>query len=716
MDDLLRRDDLRALTLVGPGGVGKTHLALHAAHAAQERFADGATFVDLTPLRDPTLALLAIARSLGLTAQGSQPAAEVLAAHLRDRQLLLVLDNCEQVLEAAPEVAALRAACPGLRVLATSRVALRVRGEQVYPVPPLALPDPDRLPPLAALERVAAVALFVQRARAADPSFALSPANATAVALICARLDGLPLAIELAAARVAALPPAALATRLDRPLGVLVGGPRDAPARQWTLRDTIAWSYDLLPPAERALFRRLAPFVGGCAIEDAAAVCMPEGAPDDPLVKAMGDVGDVAEGLATLVDAHLLRMAIGDNGSPRYTLLATVREYALEQVAAAGEAEAMRERHAARYLALAEAAAAHVHDAGLPRALDILEAEMDNLRAALAWCVERGQAGDRPVAERALALAADLYPFWLIRPHLREGTAWLDRLLSTPGAAAPTPGRAHSLAMRTVAAMSTRDVAMVQVRSAECLALASAVDDPLARGHANLMAAFLSMFPLGGTPNPPAARTALHEALALFGAVAPPWRWEALCCLWYLGLTSAQVGNLMDAVEELSAAIAQAEQQGNSWVSGMALVVLGGLTWACGDVVGARAYMERVAATAAPLGDMQSVAFVSYLLGQLAEEDGDTMGARTAYARALALVREVGDVPLMERFIPAMAIMIVAAWQDVNPRALRYAAATFGFPQAGGRPLTLQQAIAAASSALDVVDAEGDAARATPLG
>ncbi len=715
VDVLLRRDDLRALTLVGPGGVGKTRLALHAAHAAQERFAEGAAFVDLTPLRDPALVLPAVARALGLTAQGSRPAAEVLAAHLRERQLLLVLDNCEHLLDAASEVAALRAACPGLRVLATSRVALRIRGEQVYPVPPLAIPTPDWLPPLAALEleqvaaleQIAAVALFVQRARAADPAFALSPTNAAAVAAICARLDGLPLAIELAAARVAALPPAVLAARLDRPLGLLVGGPRDAPARHWTLRDTIAWSYDLLPTAEQALFRRLAPFAGGCAVEDAASVCLLEGAPDDPLVGA--NVEDVAEGLAALVDAHLLRAPMGDNG-PRYTLLATVREYALEQVEGAGESEWVRRRHTAHYLTLAEAAEEHFHDAGLPQALDIVETELDNLRAALAWCVERGQAGDGPATARGLALAADLYPFWLMRPHLREGAVWLDRLLLTPGAAAPTPGRVRALATGAVIAMMTRDAVMARARSAECLALAPALDDPLARGRASLMAAFLSMFPLEGAPNPLAARTALQEALALFSAVAPPGRWETLSCLYFLGMTSAQRGNLTGAVEELSAALARAEQQGNSWVSGMALAVLGGLTWARGDVSGARAYVERVVATAAALGDTQTVAFESYLLGQLAEEDGDTAGARAAYAHALALVREVGDFPLMERFAPATAIMTVAAWQEAPPRALRHAAATFGLPQAGGRPLTLQQAIAAASSALD---AEGRAESAS---
>ena len=269
---LLLDEAVPLLTLTGPGGVGKTRLALAVAHDVAAAFADGVVFVDLAPIRDPALVLPAIAQALGVREVRDRPLAVALAAFLKPRQALLVLDNCEQVLEAAPEAAALLAACPALQILATSRAPLRVRGETLLPVPPLALPDPAKALPLDALAQAEAVALFVQRARAADPGFALTEQNAAVVAEICRRLDGLPLAIELAAARLRVLSPEALLALLSDRLRLLTGGPRDVSARQRTMRATIAWSYDLLSPDEQALFRRLAVFVGGFDLEAAAAV------------------------------------------------------------------------------------------------------------------------------------------------------------------------------------------------------------------------------------------------------------------------------------------------------------------------------------------------------------------------------------------------------------------------------------------------------------
>ncbi len=707
VDALLRRDDLRVLTLVGPGGVGKTRLALHAAHAAQERFADGAVFVDLTPLRDPTLVLLTIAQTLGLLSQGSRPAADVLAAHLRDRHLLLVLDNCEQVAAAAPEVATLRAACPGLRVLATSRVALRLQGEYAYPVPPLALPDPDDLPALDALGHVAAVALFVRQAQAARPGFALTPANARDVAAICVRLDGLPLALELAAARVAVLPPRALLERLAQPLRTLTGGARDLPERQRTLRHTIAWSYDLLPPTERAFFRRLSVFADGCSLEGAEAINKEEDAPagvDTP------DVPDVLDGLGALVAGHLLRMEERKDGTPRYTMLATVRAFGLEQLTAEGEADATRGHHARYVQRLVEEAIPHLNRAEQVAWLDRLDDEVDNIRTALGWCVERGQADDAAATERGLLVAALLFPYWLLR-NLGEGRAWLARLLATPGATSRTVGRARALGVDTLLAAALGARAMAHARAEECLALCRALGDKQDLANALVRRGItLTLYPLDGAPAPAVGgRACAEEALVLYREVGDEAGVSA--ALATLGYTSIEAGDLEQARTEMEESLRTTCARGDRYYALIVGATLAGLAWACGDLDAAGALLAEWVSNARGLRDTRSLALALHLCAEVAADGGDAAAARAYYEQALTVARGLGAELGAKPHWAAVIASVARTGTAVRPRALCLARAALG-PSAGRGPaVPLEEAIAAALEELDAAEAGGDAAR-----
>jgi predicted ATPase/class 3 adenylate cyclase len=423
-------DQTRLLTLTGPGGSGKSRLALRVAAELLTRYPDGSCFVDLAPVTDPDLVPAAVAKALGVPEAAERPILEQVKDHLRHRELLQVVDNFEQVAAAAPVIEELLTAAPKLRTMVTSRIVLAISGEQEYAVPPLQVPDPARLPDdLSALGDVEAVRLFTERAVAASPRFALTEENAPVVAEITARLDGLPLAIELAATRAKVLTPEEILSRLRRRLALLTSGSRSLPERQRTLRAAIAWSYDLLDPVERRLFSWLSVFTGGWTFASAEAVCDPE---------ALGI--DTLDGLTSLVDKSLIRRSEPPGGPSRFSMLETIREFGQEQLEAAGEQEPVLRRHAEHFLGLAEEAEPHLTADDQTRWLDRCDQEHANLRAALRWAIDHGDAGP------AQAAAGALWRFWQQRGHLAEGRRWLDEVLAMPSGQAPTEARAKALA------------------------------------------------------------------------------------------------------------------------------------------------------------------------------------------------------------------------------------------------------------------------------
>ena len=482
--------DARLLTLTGPGGVGKTRLALEVASDAAQHFPDGVAFVALAPLADPASVVPAVARVLGVRDVPGQPLLATLGVYLSERRLLLVLDNFEHLLDAAPDLADLLGLAPALKVFVTARAPLRLRGEREYPVRPLALPDLSHVPTVDEVADAASVQLFAQRARDTCPGFGLTPVNAPTVAAICQRLEGLPLAIELAASRIKLLPPMELLARLDRVLPLLVGGARDLPERQRTMASTIGWSHDLLDTAQRSLFRRLSVFAGGWTLEAAEAV-----SGEDALVE-----------LGRLVDHSLVAVETdADVDAARYRMLEPIRHYALEQLEQSGERDTVRGLHARYFLALAERAAPELNRAAQARWLARLESEHDNLRTALDWFLEQGDAED------AVRLGWYLHRYWWIRGHLGEGQRWAVRALAR-GAAIGEPVRALACLAAAHVAYPQGKYAQTASLLDEAIPLLRAGDDALLLAHGLALRGYAAL----GLGQPDAVVTCFGEALAVY--------------------------------------------------------------------------------------------------------------------------------------------------------------------------------------------------------
>ena len=621
--ELLLQSQTRLLTLTGPGGVGKTRLALRIAADLSSGYTHGVWFVPLAAIREPQIVIPTIAQTLGLVEIGEQSPAEQLTHFLRDRTLLLLLDNVEQVVAAASQLANLLARCPGLTLLVTSRESLRIAGEQEFPVPPLSLPDPDRRPALSNLADYDAIALFLQRARAVAPDFVLTEDNAPVITELCTRLDGLPLAIELAAARVKVLSPQDLLARMEHRLTVLSRDSRDVPERLRTMRGAIAWSHDLLTPAEQVVFRRLSVFASGFTWESAAGVV--RGGEDTE--------SDLLEGVASLVEKSLLRRVDQAGGDSRYVMLETIREFGLEQLRDSGDEDGTRRRMATWCLALTEQSHREIWGPMHGQWLARLEAEHDNIRAVLAWAMEYGE------AEVAQRLAGALSRFWWFRGHLSEGRDWAERALVMPR---PTSAvvRAGALAVAGRMATALGDDEYAVAALGESVALCRQV------GDSHLIAT--ALWRLGMAKEDQGeydqAAALLEEALSLFQALDD--RVLAAAVRQALGVVYYEQNDFPQATTLFADALQEFRTADQPWLMGYALASLGKIARAQGDFARAAALFaecltlrwERVGDKVGIAGSLRGLASIAALIGSY------TLAARL-YGAAEA-VREAIGAPL----------------------------------------------------------------------
>ncbi|UCD99210.1 MAG: tetratricopeptide repeat protein [Chloroflexota bacterium] len=660
---MLVNQDVRLLTLTGPGGTGKTRLGIQSGWECLDSFVSGVYFIPLAEFRDPILMVSKIAQQLGIREGGSQPLFQTLKNHLRDKQILLLIDNFEQVIEGADLLAELLAAAPGLKLLVTSRVVLNLQGEYEYPVPPLQLPDREELMDLELVDRSEAFQLFVSRAQAISPHLKVDGSNSLVIAQICYQLDGLPLAIELAAARTRSLSPEMILERLPGKLDLLRGGARDLPERQQTLRNTLDWSYSLLDQDTQNLFSLLGVFIGGFTLEGAEAICR---------IRSGQCQMDVLDGLEVLIDNSLLRMELSSGYQPRYRMLEIIREYALEKLESSGGISAARDKHAQYYIEKISEASLLFQTSESERGLWWVESEQDNLRAALAWCLERPAFRDLG----AVFLGAMDW-FWYRRGYLSEGREWSRRMLNKFKADEPTAEQVLILFSSSALAMWQGDLKIALDTIDQALEFVRWLEYPF---HLAVVLLFkgTTLVNMGRDEE---AVIFLEESLALFSDLGMDWYHTTT--LVHLANAALGMGDTELALLRLEQAQPAGKAINEKWLISFILNNFGEVHRVRGEYDKARRYYQESEALLREMGDKGDLARLVHNLGYLSLHQGDLDAAERQFRESLAMFLKLSNQRGIAECLSAIAgIRIEKGEYQTGARLL--GAATNFLEQTGG--------------------------------